>query len=169
MNRRLAATALSFLLLSLTAAFILALIIGRNPPGAQEHPLPPGTVTVECDNITITAPPGSLLVYTWIHSVEGTPITEKYIATPQGLVLVEAESESFGAGHPYSAEELGGEFRFEDGRMVYEANYSIGYTLEIIGNPDYSGNITLVPSGGGAIAACIDFVYAVIRVAPTPP
>ncbi len=121
---------------------------------------------VECGNATITVPlDGQVRVaYTWIHSVEKTPITEVYKVTPQGLILVEAMAQSFGAGHPYSSSEIGGNNTkiLGNGTIAYEANYNIGMSLEIIGHPDYEGIITI--HYGGSVLVCREFTKATITV-----
>ena len=104
--------------------------------------------------------------YNWTHSVEGSIIAEKILASPHGLVLVEAWAKSFGAGHPYSSEEIGGSsFAFRDGYMVYGANQSLGYELSILAYEDYHGNITLETNGLKTVV-CPDFSRGTIMVLP---
>lgn len=142
---------------------LLALVAPSAP--TQEGPQHP-MLLVECDNATLTLPldEPARLEYTWIHSVEKTPITEVYLVTPRGLTLVEARAQSFGAGHPYSSEEIGGgETRILDnGTIVYGANYTIGRSLEILGHPDYQGRIIVEASG--LRASCEGFVWAKVAV-----
>ncbi len=119
-------------------------------------------LVVECDGEEhrYSLPSGGLTIeYNWTHSVEGTIIVEVYNATIDGLILVKVLTQSFGAGHPYSAEELGGSFYMENGYMVYTSNYNIGYSLEIEGPPEYSNYIKV---GGSKV--CEGFRHALVRV-----
>ncbi len=123
-------------------------------------------LVIECDGKehTYPLPPSGLQVeYNWTHSVEGTIIVEVYNATQDGLILVKVMTQSFGAGHPYSAEELGGKFYVEDVYMVYTGNYNLGYQLEVEGPPEYSNYIKV---GGSKV--CTSFKHAVIRVVISP-
>ncbi|MEB3806493.1 MAG: DUF1850 domain-containing protein [Desulfurococcales archaeon] len=152
---------------SLFFIIIISFLAITSPPlkGEQVYVL-----RVECGNATLTVPlQGTVkIAYTWIHSVEKTPVTEVYIARPEGLILVEARAESFGAGHPYSSAEIGGgQTRvLENGTIIYEANYNIGGRLEIIGHPDYSGSITVYYNGH--TFTCSGFVEAVVSVEKAP-
>jgi hypothetical protein len=124
---------------------------------------PEPVLTVNCDGETqlyIVPPEGLTLEYNWTHSVEGTIIVEVYNVTPEGLTLIKAMSQSFGAGHPYSAREIGGSFRVTGKYMVYTANYPIGRTLEIEGPREYANYIEVSNYG----KACIHFQHAVIEV-----
>ncbi len=153
-------TALVLVALVATAGLLLP-IQGSH----ASHPL----LIVECDNYTITVPlphEGLLLAYTWTHSVEGTPITEVYNVSPEGLTLIRAEAESFGAGHPYSAQELGGNYTIEEGKMIYYADYYMGKSLEILGHPDYNGTIIVSQPDASGKLVCTGFVRASIRVSP---
>lgn len=124
-------------------------------------------LVVNCDNKTriFTIEPNTIIVYKWIHSVEKTPIIEVYKATPEGLILIQAKSQSFGAGHPYSAEEFNGTFHVEDGYLVYDIHYNIGKMIEIMGNPEFNGSI-IVEQNRTVETVCDQFVHGVIRVEP---
>ncbi len=125
-------------------------------------------VRVECDNRAILVEPaeGAKIVYYWIHSVELTPIVEVYKVTPRGLVLVEGKARSFGAGHPYNAEELGGRFYITRDWLVYTANYTIGPSLRITGSKDYYRALYIVIPEGENFTLCAGFERASIEVAP---
>lgn len=125
-------------------------------------------VRVECDNTTLLVEPanGARIVYYWVHSVELTPIIEIYKVTPRGLVLVMAKAKSFGAGHPYNAEELGGEFYFTKDWLVYTANYSMGPSLRITGSKDYYRALYIVVPEGENYTLCAGFERASIEVVP---
>ncbi|MET1101186.1 MAG: DUF1850 domain-containing protein [Pyrodictiaceae archaeon] len=108
------------------------------------EPIP--IVLVKCNNsmFTVPIPPkGVLVIYNWTHSVEKTPIVEYYNVTPEGIWLVKALAKSFGAGHPYSAEELGGRYSLENGYMVYTAHYYIGPRLEAMGPHEYTAMVVI--------------------------
>jgi len=124
-------------------------------------------LVITCDDNTtkIHIQPNTILEYRWIHSVEKTPIIEVYNVTPNGLILIEAKSQSFGAGHPYSAEEFNGTFYTENGYLVYEIHYNIGKEIEILGNPEFNGTIILW-QGGKATTICKQFIHGVIKVEP---
>lgn len=120
-----------------------------------------------CDENTtkIRIYPNTILEYRWIHSVEKTPIIEVYNVTPDGLILIQAKSQSFGAGHPYSAEEFNGTFHFKNGYLVYEIHYNIGKEIEILGNPEFNGTIILKLENK-TVTICKQFIHGVIRVEP---
>ncbi len=142
-----------------------AIILGMVITYYLIQPVP--ALVVECDGSvsTYVIPPSGLRVeYNWTHSVEGTIIVEIYNATQEGLTLVEALSQSFGAGHPYSAEEIGGSYRTSGGYMVYTANYTIGRRLEVEGPRIYANYIRVDHN----IPRCIHFQHAVIEVAWKP-
>jgi len=122
-------------------------------------------LSIYCDGANITVETARVvnITYSWIHSVERSPIIETYIIENGSLVLVEARSQSFGAGHPYSGEEVGGEFLFEDGFLVYKAYYPIGERLEITGHPDFPGNLTIRLTEGTTLT-CENFLHAVITI-----
>ncbi|MCE4618610.1 MAG: DUF1850 domain-containing protein [Desulfurococcales archaeon] len=122
---------------------------------------------ITCDENTtkIHIQPNTILEYQWIHSVEKTPIIEVYNVTPNGLILIQAKSQSFGAGHPYSAEEFNGTFHTENGYLVYEIHYNIGKEIEILGNPEFNGTIVL-KQDGKATTICKQFTHGVIKVEP---
>ena len=122
---------------------------------------------IVCDNNLTRLPikTNTILEYKWIHSVEKTPIIEVYNVTPNGLILIEAKSQSFGAGHPYSAEEFNGTFHTENGYLVYEIHYNIGKEIEILGNPEFNGTIVL-RQDGKVTTICKQFTHGVIKVEP---
>ncbi|MCE4619760.1 MAG: DUF1850 domain-containing protein [Desulfurococcales archaeon] len=127
------------------------------------------TLLIKCDNnntIKIRIIPNKTkLSYYWIHSVEKSPIIEIYNVTSDGLILVKAEAQSFGAGHPYNSEEIGGKnFTVTNGFMVYSADYNIGKTLEILGNKAFYGSLTI--SSGNTTIKCENFIHAVIKIIP---
>jgi hypothetical protein len=105
-----------------------------------------------------------IIIYRWTHSVEGTPIVEIYKATPEGLILVKALSQSFGAGHPYNASEINGTFTYNESYMIYSANYNIGKTLIIEAWRDYQGSIRIIV--GDQEVSCSSFYHGVIKVEP---
>jgi len=124
---------------------------------------------IKCDNnntIKVKIIPNrTTLSYYWIHSVEKSPIIETYNVTPEGLVLVKAEAQSFGAGHPYNSKEIGGKnFTVTNRFMIYSANYNIGKTLEIMGNAAFYGSLTI--SSGNTTIRCERFVHAIIKIIP---
>jgi len=127
------------------------------------------TLIIKCDNnntikVKIIANKTTLSYY-WIHSVEKSPIIEIYNVTPDGLILVKAEAQSFGAGHPYNSEEIGGKnFTVTNGFMIYSADYNIGKTLEILGNKAFYGSLTI--SSGNTTIKCENFVHAIIEIIP---
>ena len=124
---------------------------------------------IKCDNnntikVRIIANKTTLSYY-WIHSVEKSPIIEIYNVTPNGLILVKAEAQSFGAGHPYSSEEIGGNsFTVTNGYMIYSADYNIGKTLEILGNKAFYGSLTI--KAENTTIKCENFVHAIIKIIP---
>jgi len=122
---------------------------------------------ITCDENTtrINIQPNTILEYRWIHSVEKTPIIEVYNVTPNGLILIQAKSQSFGAGHPYSAEEFNGTFHVENGYLVYEIHYNIGKEIEILGNPEFNGTIILVQENK-TVTICKQFIHGIIKVKP---
>lgn len=140
----------------LSSAYLL-----ENRPGAASSP----ELLITCDNKTIELPlePNTTLTYRWIHSVEKTPIIEVYNVTPKGLILIRAETQSFGAGHPYSAEEFNGTFHFSKDYMVYDIHYNIGERLEILGNPSFNGTI-LVSQEGRTTTVCRQFIHGIISI-----
>ncbi len=158
-------------LLALTAITIVLLAFAAAHSKSGATPASTGlegreTLRVYCDGANISVPTEMVreIVHYWIHSVEGTPIIEHYIIRNGTLILVEAEAQSFGAGHPYNSEEIGGnETRFENGMIVYTAWYPIGDRLEILGNKDYNASITIVTIDGGRVV-CAPFVHAIIEV-----
>ncbi len=104
------------------------------------------TLQVYCDNWSVKIPAAMVetVSYNWTHSVERSPIVEVYKIRGGKLVLVEAKAKSFGTGHPYNAEEIGGnETLFENGWIVYTANYTVGSSVYVIGNPEFAGNYTV--------------------------
>lgn len=127
---------------------------------AQSLHAPRLIVVCDGDKVEYRLPQGGLVVeYNWTHSVEGTFIVEIYNATPKGLILIKTLAQSFGAGHPYSAEELGGRFYVEGGYMVYTGHYNIGKVLEVEGPPEYSNYIKVA-----GIEVCNHFRYARVEV-----
>ncbi len=129
------------------------------------QPLP--ILRVECDgnmSAYVIPPAGLRVEYNWTHSVEGTIIVEVYNATQEGLTLVEALSQSFGAGHPYSAKEIGGSYSTSDRYMVYTANYTIGRRLEVEGPRIYANYIRVDHNA----PQCVHFQHAVIEVTWEP-
>jgi len=151
------------------ARLLIALLIVLVPAVlALTAPQEQEVLVIECGpaRITVDAAHVENLTYTWVHSVEGTPISETYRIEGGQLVLVEVTAESFGAGHPYSAEELACQgVEFGDGAIRYwGCNQTIGSMLEIAGHPDYNG--TIVVSLGGERIVCTEFTHAVIRIEP---
>ncbi|MCE4628428.1 MAG: DUF1850 domain-containing protein [Desulfurococcales archaeon] len=127
-----------------------------------------GTLVIECDGaIHRFRLEGEVyVIYNWTHSVEGTLIMEKYRADPdRGLVLVLAAAKSFGAGHPYNAEELGGTFYYKGDLMYYTANVSMGDEIDIAAPRGYGGNITVIWNGA-RLMVCPSFQEGSIRVSP---
>ncbi len=121
---------------------------------------------IKCDNLTVEYPVtnnSTYVVYNWTHSVEGTPIMEKYKVTSQGLILVEARAKWFGAGHPYNAEEFNGTFTVEGDELVYHITYNIGNRLEIIASPNFEGNITVI-SNNATLFVCPSFTNGTITI-----
>jgi len=153
------------LAVALIIVLVPALLAATGPQENQQ------VLVIECGPARITVDASSVenLTYTWIHSVEGTPISETYEIEAGQLVLVEITAESFGAGHPYSAEELGCQgVQVENGTIRYwGCRQSIGSSLEIAGHPDYTG--TIVVSLGSERIVCSDFTHAVIRIESSPP
>jgi hypothetical protein len=124
---------------------------------------------ITCDNTTIIVPLKlkPVILYRWIHSVEGTPIIEVYNATPQGIVLVMVASQSFGAGHPYSAEELNGTYTVNESFMIYSASSPVGKILRIHGDQQYTGKLRIVLTGEqNREIICPSFVNSVLEIKP---
>jgi len=154
-----------FFIIILVAGTILLLTLDAGQSQEQTAPLQEPLVYIQCDAANITVKPADIvnITYSWIHSVEGTPIIETYRIINNTLVLVEARAQSFGAGHPYSGEEVGGDFRFEEGYLVYEAYYPVGPRLEIMGHADYPGNLTINLVGDTSLT-CKNFTHALIII-----
>ena len=153
---------ISFILILFTSIFFISKIHSET----SDHMKP--LLVINCDSNIIKIPLGEPLnlTYSWTHSVEGTPIVEEYSVTPMGLTLTLVKSQSFGAGHPYSAEELGGNYTVENGYLIYTANYYIGKSLEILGNPSYNGTIIIEKPKENQRITCINFIHATIEVVP---
>ncbi|MEB3765852.1 MAG: DUF1850 domain-containing protein [Desulfurococcales archaeon] len=107
--------------------------------------LPIQTVSITCDNSTYKtiAPDYTIIIYNWTHSVENTPIIEYYKVENGRLIEYMAKTKSFGAGHPYSAEEIEGVFYYEGDYMVYTGHIIYSNQLSIIGLKEYNSSITL--------------------------
>ena len=157
---------LQTLLPRLIIVIVILSVVAAGLAGAA-HTEGPRLVVV-CDGKTAASIPigrGPLYVwYNWTHSVERSMIAEKLLATPHGLVLVEARAKSFGAGHPYNSREIGGRgFSVKNGMLVYTANESLGMRIDILAYPDYGGNVTVVV-GGSKIMVCPSFTLGTIMV-----
>ncbi len=147
--------------------FLLALKVGFRAPMLA---LGRGTLIVHCDNNTISVPAGLVyrVDYEWLHSVEKTPIIEVYAIRDGEIVQVEAWARSFGAGHPYNSEEIGGNKTFfVNGWIVYTANETLGPVLVNQGAPGFPGNYTVILRSGYRIYC--PFMYGYLRVVPGGP
>ncbi|MCE4624910.1 MAG: DUF1850 domain-containing protein [Desulfurococcales archaeon] len=165
MNRKVALILALALLGAVTAGYSLAPHLRPEGGAVTDNERP--KLLLECDGIKVelSLTGNEKLEYNWTHSVEGTPIVEIYKVTPEGLTLIETRAKSFGAGHPYNAEEIGGVFKGEvNGWLVYTANYTIGPRLEIMGSPDFPANITVW--SGDRWVSCSVVEHALIIVTP---
>ncbi len=153
---------LLFIIIVLVAGIIIAPKYSANRTETVE-------VEIKCNNLVTVLtvnPEKTRISYKWIHSVELTPITEVYKPTKEGLILVQAKSESFGAGHPYSAEELGGSYTvYPNGTMVYTANYNIGNDLRILAVQQFHGEIS-VNVDNRKVYFCPEFQKGEIKILP---
>jgi hypothetical protein len=149
---------------------VTLLVLSEHGNGARgNEAAPEPALYITCDNTTLVIPLRlkPIIWYKWIHSVEGTPIIEVYNATPRGLILIMVESQSFGAGHPYNAEELNGTFTVNKSYMVYRAWSPVGKILRIHGDLEYTGNLTIVLVGErNEKITCPSFVNAVLEIKP---
>ncbi|MCE4610046.1 MAG: DUF1850 domain-containing protein [Desulfurococcales archaeon] len=127
--------------------------------------LPIQTVTITCDSSTYEtiAPDYTIIIYNWTHSVENTPIIEYYKVENGRLIEYMAKTKSFGAGHPYSSEEIEGVFYYEGDYMVYTGRISYSDKLSIIGLKEYNSTITL-EINGEKVYSCAGFEKADIIV-----
>ena len=154
--------------LAATAVLVLVLLSLALGALARAGPPPYGALLIDCDGTEHVFPlDGEVyVIYNWTHSVEGTIIMEEYRVDPQrGLVLVLAAAKSFGAGHPYNAEELGGTFYYKGDLMYYTANLSMGGEIDIAAPAEYGGNITVLWNTA-RIMVCPSFQQGSIRVLP---
>ncbi len=123
------------------------------------------TVTITCDNLIYEtiAPDYTIIIYNWTHSVENTPIIEYYKVENGRLIEYMAKAKSFGAGHPYSSEEIGGVFYYEGDYMVYTGHIIYSNRLSIIGLREYNSSITLEIKGE-KVYSCSEFEKADIII-----
>ena len=122
-------------------------------------------VLIYCEGevVPVQLGPGDRIGYIWTHSVEGTLITEEYRVSDGTLILSRVVSHSFGAGHPYNAEELNGTLIFRNNSMVYLVNQPVGRSVWIIGSPEFYSAIYVV-GGGRNTTLCSGFSEASFTV-----